>query len=63
MRPGMLVFVHKQFGFQVNVGAFGLSSSVKRGSSSGRPDSKVVTNDLNLRINLLQLALGFTAYL
>ena len=63
MRPGLLVFVHKQFGFEVNVGAFGLSSSVKKGNSSGQPDSKVVTNDLNLRINLLQLSFGFTAYL
>lgn len=63
MRPGLLVFVHKQFGFEVNVGAFGLSSSVRRGTASGQPDSKVINHDLNLRINLLQLALGFTAYL
>jgi hypothetical protein len=63
MRPGMLVFVHKNFGFEVNVGAFGLSNSVSRGTATNLPDSKVVNNDLSLKINLLELALGFSIYL
>jgi hypothetical protein len=63
MRPGMLVFVHKNFGFEVNVGAFGLSNSVTRGTATNLPDSKVVNNDLSLKINLLELALGFSIYL
>lgn len=63
MRPGMLVFVHKNFGFEVNVGAFGLSNSVSRGTATNLPDSKVVNNDLSLKINLLELALGFSIYI
>lgn len=63
MRPGMLVFVHKNFGFEVNVGAFGLSNSVSKGTATNLPDSKVVNNDLNLKINLFELALGFSVYL
>ncbi len=63
MRPGMLVFVHKNFGFEVNVGAFGLSNSVTRGTATNLPDSKVVNNDLSLKINLLELALGFSIYI
>lgn len=63
MRPGMLVFVHKNFGFEVNVGAFGISNSVSRGTATNLPDSKVVTNDLSLKINLLELALGFSIYI
>ncbi|MCR9013857.1 hypothetical protein [Aquiflexum gelatinilyticum] len=63
MRPGMLVFVHKNFGFEVNVGAFGISNSVSRGTATNLPDSKVVNNDLSLKINLLELALGFSIYL
>lgn len=63
MRPGLLVFVHKNFGFEVNVGAFGLSNSVSKGTATDQPDSKVVTNDLNLKINLFELALGFSIYI
>jgi hypothetical protein len=63
MRPGILVFVHRNFGFEVNVGAFGLSNSVSRGTATNLPDSKVVNNDLNLKINLFELALGFSIYI
>ncbi|RPA69502.1 hypothetical protein EF405_06855 [Cyclobacteriaceae bacterium YHN15] len=63
MRPGILVFVHRNFGFEVNVGAFGLSNSVTRGTATNLPDSKVVNNDLNLKINLFELALGFSIYI
>lgn len=63
MRPGMLVFVQRNFGFEVNVGAFGLSNSVTRGTATNLPDSKVVSNDLNLKINLFELSLGFSVYL
>ncbi len=63
MRPGMLVFIHKNFGFEVNVGAFGLSNSIVKTKETNLPDSKVVTNDLSLKINLLELSLGFSVYL
>jgi len=62
MRPGLLAFIVENFGFEVNVGAFGLSSSVEKITTTGQPDTKVVSNDLDLKINLLQLSLGFCVY-
>jgi hypothetical protein len=62
MRPGLLAFIVENFGFEVNVGAFGLSSSVSKTKTTNQPDGKVKTNDLDLKINLLQLSFGFTAY-
>lgn len=63
MRPGMLVFIHKNFGFEVNVGALGISRTIITSETTNLPDSKVNTGNLNLRINLLELALGFSVYL
>jgi hypothetical protein len=63
MRPGMLVFIHKNFGFEVNVGALGISRTMIKNQTTNLPDSKVNTGDLNLRINLLELSLGFSVYL
>jgi len=62
MRPGLLAFLVENFGFEVNVGAFGLRSSVEKGKSTNQPDSRVQKNDLSLQINLLQLTLGFSIY-
>jgi hypothetical protein len=62
MRPGLLAFIHKNFGFEVNVGAFGLSTSVDKISTTNQPDGRVVKNDLDLKINILNLSLGFAAY-
>jgi hypothetical protein len=62
MRPGLLAFIYKNFGFEVNVGAFGLSTKTERTRVSGNPDGKVTTNDLDLKINILNLSLGFSGY-
>jgi hypothetical protein len=62
MRPGILAFIHRNFGFQVSVGAFGLSSSTEKSKTTNQPDSRVKTQDLDLKINLLSLSLGFTGY-
>jgi len=62
MRPGLLAFIVDNFGFEVNVGAFGLSSSIEKTSRTNFPDGRVKTNDLSLKINLLQLSFGFAAY-
>jgi hypothetical protein len=62
MRPGLLAFIVENFGFEVNVGAFGLSSSVEKIKKTNEPDGKVKNNDLSLKINLLQLSFGFAAY-
>ena len=62
MRPGLLAFIVENFGFEVNVGAFGLSSSVEKIKTTDQPDTRVVSNDLDLKISLLQLSLGFCVY-
>jgi hypothetical protein len=62
MRPGLLVFIVKNFGFEVNVGAFGLGRRIEKTTASNRPDARVITNDLDLKINLLNLSLGFAGY-
>lgn len=62
LRPGLLAFIYKNFGFEVNVGAFGINTRTDRTSVSGSPDGKVTTNDLDLRINVLNLSLGFSGY-
>lgn len=63
LRPGLLAFIVDNFGFEVSVGAFGLSSSIANTSTTGQPDGKVETNDINLAINLFQLSLGFSLYI
>lgn len=62
MRPGLLAFIVENFGFEINVGAFGLSSSVEKITITDQPDGRVKNNDLSLKINLLQLSLGFAVY-
>lgn len=62
LRPGLLMFIYKNFGFEVNVGAFGLNSKVEKSTVTNQPASKVVTHDLDLKINILNLSLGFTGY-
>lgn len=62
MRPGVLAFIVENFGFEVNVGAFGLSSSIEKVKATDQPDGQVKNNDLSLKINLLQLSLGFAVY-
>lgn len=62
MRPGMLVFIYKNFGFEVNVGAFGLGKKVEKTEITNQPNAKVITNDLDLKINVLNLSLGFSGY-
>lgn len=62
LRPGLLAFIYKNFGFEVNVGAFGLNTRTDRTRVSGGPDGKVTTNDLDLKINILNLSLGFSGY-
>lgn len=62
MRPGLLAFIVDNFGFEVNVGAFGLNRTHSKTSTTGLPDGEVKEGDLSLRIDLLQLSLGFSLY-
>lgn len=62
MRPGILAFIVNNFGFEVNVGAFGLGGSNEKIKTTGQPDGNVKTSDFDLKINLLQLSFGFAFY-
>ncbi len=62
LRPGLLAFVVDNFGFEVNVGAFGLSTSKEKIKTTDKPDGEIKNRDLSLRIDLLQLSLGFALY-
>jgi hypothetical protein len=62
MRPGLLAFIVENFGFEVNVGAFGLSTAKEKIKTTGQPDGEIKTGDMDLKINLLQLSFGFAAY-
>jgi hypothetical protein len=62
MRPGLLVFIYKNFGFEVNVNAFGLGKRIEETETTNQPNAKVITNDLDLKINVLNLSLGFSGY-
>lgn len=62
MRPGLLLFLYKNFGFEVNVGALGLGRRTEKTETTNQPNGRVVTNDLDLKINVLNLSLGFAGY-
>jgi hypothetical protein len=62
MRPGLLAFIYKNFGCEVNVGALGLNARYDKTKQTNLPDSKVETHDLDLKINILNLSLGFSLY-
>ena len=61
-RPGILLFIIKNFALETNVNVLGISTSVLNASTTGQPDSKVVTTDIDFKINLLQLNFGFSMY-
>jgi hypothetical protein len=61
-RPGILLFVIKNFALETNVNVLGISTSVLNASSTGQPDSRVVTTDIDFKIDLLQLNFGFSMY-
>ncbi|MEN9570481.1 MAG: hypothetical protein RL172_1712 [Bacteroidota bacterium] len=61
-RPGLLLFIQKNFAFETTVDVFGLQRSIEKTTTTGQPDSKVVKSDADLKIDILKLAFGFSLY-
>lgn len=62
LRPGLLLFIVDNFGFETTVNVFGINSSVEKTSATGQPDSKVATTDIDFRITILALTFSFSLY-
>jgi hypothetical protein len=63
MRPGMLAFVMKNFAVEASVNVAGVGFRVTDIKETGKPDVNVRSAELDLKIDLLQLNLGFITYL
>lgn len=59
--PGINFFISDGWAFEASVALLGLETRLQTGTIDG-VESRVVTNDVNFRINLLQLKLGVTKY-
>ncbi|MBB2147915.1 hypothetical protein [Pedobacter gandavensis] len=62
LRPGLMIFIVKNFAFETTVDIFGINTSIERGRSTGMPDSRVTTTDMNFKINILKIGFGFSTY-
>lgn len=62
MRPGIVVMVQKNFAFETTVGAMGLTFESSRVTQTDKPQGTVFSSDLNLKIDILQINLGFAYY-
>jgi hypothetical protein len=63
IRPGIMVFVVHNFAFEATVNLAGISYSHSRVETTGQPDMVVSKAGIDLKIDLLQLNLGFLIYL
>lgn len=61
LTPGINFFIAKGWAFEASVALFGLKSEISRGDIDG-VESKEMTNDVDFKINLLELKLGVTKY-
>lgn len=62
LRPGLMIFIVKNFAFETTVDIFGVKRTVETNKTSGLPDSRVSTTDLDFKVNVLRLAFGFSTY-
>lgn len=62
IRPGLLVFVLKNAAMEASVNIAGIGFSVSETNETDKPDAIVKSADLDLKIDLLQLNLGFITY-
>ena len=62
IRPGLLVFVLKNSAMEASVNIAGIGFSVSEIKETDKPDAIVKSADLDLKIDLLQLNLGFITY-
>ncbi|ALL06442.1 hypothetical protein AQ505_13610 [Pedobacter sp. PACM 27299] len=62
LRPGLMIFIVKNFAFETTVDIFGINTSVETGRTTGQPDTRVTTTDMNFKINILKIGFGFSTY-
>lgn len=62
--PGLVVFFDRHWAFETTVGVAGFSSRIEEEVTNGDQENRqrIVTSDIDLRINLLQLNLGVAYY-
>ena len=61
LTPGINFFIADGWAFEASVALLGLKSEISRGDIDGI-ESKEMTNDVDFKINLLELKLGVTKY-
>jgi hypothetical protein len=60
--PGIMVFVVDRFAVTTSVGILGFNYRNVITRQTDKPEGRVTTTDFNLRIDILQLNLGFAVY-
>lgn len=61
-RPGVLVLIQEGFGFEVSLNVLGLTYSVETNTNTNQPDTKKTEADIDLKLDILKLNLGFSIY-
>jgi len=62
VRPGLLAFVMNNFAVEATVNVAGIGFDVREVQETGKPDLNVSRANLDLKIDILQLNLGFITY-
>jgi hypothetical protein len=62
VRPGLLAFVMNNFAVEASVNVAGIGFSVLEVNETGKPDVNISSANLDLKIDILQLNLGFVTY-
>jgi hypothetical protein len=62
LQPGIMVFVVDRFAITTSVGILGFNYKNIKTQQTDKPDGKLNTTDFDLKIDILQLNLGFAVY-
>lgn len=63
IRPGLLVFIVNNFAIETSVNVAGISYSYSRQKTTNQPKTTINKGNIDLKIDILQLNLGFFVYL
>ncbi len=62
IRPGLLIFVYKNFGFETNINVLGINTSTTKTTTTDEPDSKINSTDIDFKLAFLNLTFSFSLY-
>lgn len=62
IRPGLLIFLYKNFGFEANINVLGIKSSTTKTTTTDEPDSKISSTDIDFKLAILNLTFSFSLY-